>query len=381
MTGNSQAELFEAISCANEAAAPYTIDLDGQTVTLSAAMLDNGYGGPLGLPELTGQVTLEHGEIVREVTLPYLQLLSIAEDAVVTLHDLTLRGGRLEGGYGLRGGLIWSQGRLTITSSRLHDGEADVGGGIASSGTLLMVDCLMTGNRARYGGALATEGSGVHTVVASVFENNTVPEPGEGGALYNSGDLRLIASRVAGNSAFRGGGIANVSAASITNSIVVGNYGFIGGGLYASHATSGIHNSTIAGNAGSYGPGGLYTNYGTTTLHNTLVFGNSNSDGINPDLSETIPEGLGSLIGIDPGFVDFVPAAFENPTTGGDYRLTQGSAAIDAGVDSLTPQKLRSDYFGGLRLEGVRVDAGADEAGDSRVMRGDFELPGSEFIP
>jgi hypothetical protein len=106
-----------------------------------------------------------------------------------------------------------------------------------------------------------------------------------GGGLLNEGTLTLINSTVSGNAAtYGGGGLHNYfSTLTLINSTVSGNTARVGGGLFNYLGTLRLTNSTVSGNAATYGGGGLFNTgsnlfnagVGTLTLINSTVSGNA----------------------------------------------------------------------------------------------------------
>jgi uncharacterized repeat protein (TIGR01451 family) len=177
----------------------------------------------------------------------------------------------------------------------------------------------------------------------------------DGGGIYNdtSGTLVINQGRVLGNTGNFGGGIFNTTGSSVTlnNTLVAGNRAQTTGGGIRNRGNLTLNNSTVAANydAGSVGgrSGGI-ANAGTYTLvlNNSLVYGNEASS--NPEISGTYTSNS-SLVGVDPAFVNLLDASSNAPTSGGDYRLGAGSAAVDAGANSLIPGGATTDLAGAPR--------------------------------
>ena len=152
---------------------------------------------------------------------------------------------------------------------------------------------------------------------------------GDGGGIYNRGDITLTNSTVSENTAnFNGGGIFSRGSVSLTNSTVSGNTASSGGGgIYGSGDVS-LTNSTVSGNTagsdggGIYGFGGTITNSTITNntavsgdgggiysrdnfvIKNSIVAGNIDKGGEAPDLARKPYSGFeeGGEIGPDFGF-------------------------------------------------------------------------------
>ena len=171
-----------------------------------------------------------------------------------------------------------------------------------------------------------------------------------GGTIENCVVSNCVSSQSAG-------GIYN---ATVVSSLIVNNvntnttYNYAG--YPAGVGDCKVYNSTIANNISSGYPGGASDSY----LKNCIVYGNTakvgwteynevsscNGDG---DIYDT------NLIGVDPWFVD---------AANGDYRLTAGSPAIDAGGEvSEFDFEHATDLAGDRRIKNNIIDYGCYEGG------------------
>lgn len=184
------------------------------------------FDGPNGLPSITTHITISGtaGAVIERsasASEPF-RLLQVRSSGTLVLDSVTLRGGELE----------------TFEGAALHN----VGGVVTAT------DVLMTENVAPRGGALASN-NGDNWFFTSAFTMNsavlTGTNDGLGGAIYQTGgDMILVASTVAGNTANRdGGGIHSSNAAVFTATLInlAGNIanadlmdGGDGGGIYTS---------------------------------------------------------------------------------------------------------------------------------------------------
>jgi CSLREA domain-containing protein len=125
------------------------------------------------------------------------------------------------------------------------------------------------------------------------------PGVGEGGAIYNSGNLKLQSVTITGSVAYVGGAVLNTGTLHVENSTIAGNaarrpnVGGRGGGI-SNRGTLFVYTSTISGNVaddaagGTYGSGGgidATTAGATTTVTYSIIAGNSAADG--PDIAHT----------------------------------------------------------------------------------------------
>ncbi len=265
------------------------------------------------------------------------------------------------------GGLDVAQGSLSLTNVSVSSNTATgQGGGIftspASLGTVVNI-ATFAGNVAAVGGALDNQGPA--TILDVTFSGNGDSSTSDGGAIANSGTLKLTNSTIAGNTAANGGGVFNS----------LGNLTTI--------------NVTIAANSAS-GPdagGGLDITGGSVLLFNTIVATNQPSDisgSVNPASSFNLigSGGSGGLTdGVNDNLVGEAPDLGPLADNGGPTEtiaLDAGSAAIDAGGNSIVGVSVpTSDERGALRggtsgqtglNAGLRVDIGAFEASSSYLV-------------
>ncbi len=108
---------------------------------------------------------------------------------------------------------------------------------------------------------------------------------GDGGGIFNEGNLTLTHSVVTGNQTsggFSGGGIVNNSTLTVTNSTVSGNTSDrFGGGIWNSVGVSTVTNSTISGNTanGSLGTSGGIDSFDSLTVTHSTISDNRAPNG------------------------------------------------------------------------------------------------------
>jgi len=122
------------------------------------------------------------------------------------------------------------------------------------------------------GGAIYNEGN--LTVINSTLTGNTATN--YGGAIYNEGSLTVTNSTFTGNTASNGGAITNYykSSLAVTSTIINNNNAANDGGAINNYGNLTVTNSIINNNtAASYG--GAIENYGTLTLTKSTLTGNS----------------------------------------------------------------------------------------------------------
>jgi hypothetical protein len=117
------------------------------------------------------------------------------------------------------------RGRASATSDDFYDGQ---GGGILNRyGTLTISDCTLSANTAYYGGGVANLGTLTVTNNSTLSGNvagNKYGAVGYGGAIYNVGHEATVSGcTLSGNSAGYGGGIYNAAALTVLDSVFSGN--------------------------------------------------------------------------------------------------------------------------------------------------------------
>jgi hypothetical protein len=219
---------------------------------------------------------------------------------------------------------------LTISNGGNSAGH---GGGISNLGDLALLDSAVAGNSADVAGGIFDASGSTLLVMDSTISGNT-SSAGAGGGINNAGKLEIIESTVSGNT--------SGSAA-----------GALGGGIFNSGTLTIIDSSISANQVTSGGAnddgGGLYVNGGSATLQNTIVSGNI-SDGSDPDVFGYSDNGTsGNVIGgnISLSALGSYPstAALQTqiPLPGG----TTGNPAICAGKSANVPSTITTDERGG----------------------------------
>lgn len=221
------------------------------------------------------------------------------------------------------------------------------------------------------------------TVVDCVFLANTAQN--YGGAVNNSGDVKMYNCIFLGNSAFEGGGVYNSrndTFASITSCVFSGNSASRGGGMANegngdgnySRVSSYLINCVFSNNIGA----GLYVHLSDSRVYNSIFWGNSFDGEVNS--STQFEQGLfggyrvyySSIQGWsknnsyhnvneDPLFVDADGPDDIVGTIDDDFRLQSGSPCIDTGEKSMVPEYVLEDLDGLPRIQNGLVDMGAYE--------------------
>ncbi len=229
-------------------------------------------------------------------------------------------------------------------------------------------------------------GGGIHNIFASPVLSNLLIKGNWGetvGGIFNSSSAPVIRNTaITGNFGYSSGGMNNNSSGSpkLINVLIAGNSGgsIAVGGMRNSYSSNPeLTNVTISGNsAGTVIGQGIYNDQtSTTAIFNSIVWGNGNAaapDNITSASSHNFIEGLATHNGTSgyaaaDFFAEPVLAPRGTPVTGGDYRLKEGSPAINMGSNELYPGLSESalDLGGVARVYNYsnngKIDAGAYE--------------------
>ncbi len=272
------------------------------------------------------------------------RIFDIDTGVVVTISDLTIRGGNVAG---------------------------ESGGGIRNDGTLSLDNTTITANVSGVDGGAILNLDTLTLLESTVSGNDT---SGDGGGIFNdNGLLTVTRSTVSGNDATgagsNGGGIYNANGSSLTttNSTITNNTATAsGGGIFnSSGATATSTNDTISNNSASLNNGGGISNNDTAILTNTIVADNTGgncagttaitSNGNNLDSANSCGfAAAGDITGQDP----LLGALANNGGPTQTRELLAGSPAIDAGDNAACPP---TDQRGAIRPSNGTCDIGAFE--------------------
>lgn len=290
--------------------------------------------------------------------------------STVNLENLTISGGRVFGQDG--GGLYVLDASVNlidvnVTGNVAFESEGGGRGGgiynsVQSQQSLHLYDSVVSNNEAALGGGIFNDFNAHATLAGSAIVDNQ--SDGDGGGIYNSGDLESVNTTIAGNEALdgTGGGLFNSGDATLINNTIADNddYGGIGGvaGIAQLGSVTRIGNSIIARNQNG-DAGGAFESLG----HNLI----GNADGSSGFTSDDDYGGAGNRLSA--GLSVLRDNGGPTPT----ISLLPGSPAINAGDDNLLvnqpPQisppvaaALQSgDQRGFTRQVGASVDIGAVE--------------------
>ncbi len=300
-----------------------------------------------------------------------------------SIHDNLIESQERSAGGGAIGIFPEDNSRLTLTGNTFENNTVNSGGSTTSGGgievrardmtTFAIEDNIIRGNRTVSVTNQST-GAGVYLTAEDQaegsFSGNTIVDnqaTGEGGvsgpgaAIWLSDESQVVAER---NFWFRNldlvtlgpDSLSFISSQSSTlimrDSVVAGSNG---SGIVASardeESTIHLSNFTIADNDGR---SIRFFGSGTKSLYNSIVL----NDGNEFSLDEDVQTG-GNLIDTDPFFAD---------PENGDYRLSAGSPAIDAGSGAPPADLGEFDLDGDDRVFGLAVDAGAYEFNQTETV-------------
>jgi len=360
----------------------------------------------------------------------------------LTINDLTISEGLAHANAAaiIRGGCVDASGDVTLIRAVVtgcivenfdQAGQAN-GGGINARSLHMSYSTISNssagGSSATVGGAASIDGA-IDIRFSRIIGNGTAtgnPQlaPGSGGGIASfgqaGGDIRIIASTLAGNQADRGGALyvsvpvgAGPMALTIDHSTISGNHAEVASGavqLYDSnaHMTAIILDSTISGNNSSQFTGGVFSTASQLTVSNSTIAFNTAAASSGPTIASGLyssgvtilqsvilaknlnngPSDLGGsstfsgsgnlIMATVGGAVSPVGSLTADPQLGGladnggmtlTHALPNGSPAIGSGNNL---GHLASDQRGAgfARMTGNKTDIGAFQHGDGIFAAG-----------
>ncbi len=271
-----------------------TIVVAAGTYTLSTIAETMQYDGTVGLPRITGALTIQGADaattiLERSANAPDFRILMV-DGVTLTLSKVTIRGGKNQTGGGIR----LKGGKLSVSDSIFtgNDGRGTSGGsggGIGNGNflaTVTITNCTFSGNYAGDGGGVSILGT--LTVTGSTFTSNVATSGGGGGLQFNGyggAPLLLKDSTFTDNASNNnsGGGLyLSAGSLALTNVVVKNNHATganaDAGGIYA-RAPMTLTTSTIAGNDTDGHAGGLRADYTVTIVGSTISGNKSTKNG------------------------------------------------------------------------------------------------------
>ena len=270
---------------------------------------------------------------------------------------------------------------VTINGLTVKNGASDGGGGIYNYGTALTVsNCTISSN---YGGGIYNWGATLTLSNCTISGNS-----GGGGGIYGFDSTLMVSNCTissnsgGGISSGAGGGESGYSTVTVSNSTISGNSAVDGGaiynsGVYRSLASLSIKNSTISGNSATGNGSGIYNRgyrgfAGSVEIGTTIL--NAGSSGVNifndggtvTSLGYNLSSdnGGGYLIGLGDQ-INTAPLLGPLQANGGPtftHALLPGSPAINKGNPNFTPPPFYDQRGQGFnRVVNGRIDVGSFE--------------------
>ena len=200
----------------------------------------------------------------------HFSILTVIQDANLTVSNTNISNGDSEYGGGISGGF----GTVTVEGGTFSGNNASNGGAIFSIGPLRVIHTVFTGNSAHIGGAVFVQENSDATITGAIFTGNSASD--EGGAVYDEGGATVVGGTVSGNtSADEGGGIANQGVLGVTRTRFAGNSATYGGGIWNALELW-VSGARFAGNSAAEG-GGVLSLEGNATISKTAFRRNSAS--------------------------------------------------------------------------------------------------------
>jgi CSLREA domain-containing protein len=248
------------------AASPFSVSLDGCSITDNTAVNRDGGGIWASVDELT----VTGCDVSHNTAGQSAGGLFVSRIGTITGSTISDNAARLDGG-----GISFSGSQLSVSWTTIAHNTADTGGGIRSSASVALNSSIVDSNSSRTGGGIYAVNL---TAIGSNVINNT--SVSDGGGIYAGGTVSLTGSVVSWNrttSSFggSGGGIVCLTtlilnASSIESNSATGK----GGGIFGANLTA--TGSAITNNASAERGGGVYLS-GTASLAMCVISGNSTS--------------------------------------------------------------------------------------------------------
>lgn len=234
------------------------------------------------------------------------QIFSISNDTVTTasvgLTGLTIEGGSANfagGGIfneedltlndciisnnlaGSGAGLFSRLGSATVTNTSFSANVASTSGGaIQNEASMSLSDSTISGNSASFSGA-GIYNNGTLFIHSTQVTSNTASSSGSpllrGGGIFNSqyGALDMRFSQVTGNRAGNGGGLFNAGELTVRHSALSANFGYNGGGIQIRDGIATLTDTQISDHTEGGRGGGIHLFEGQLHIVGSTLSGNS----------------------------------------------------------------------------------------------------------
>jgi predicted outer membrane repeat protein len=254
------------------------------TIALTTPLpaLDNAFGITINNASGSSNLTVK-----RDSSAGSFDIFQVASNTSATIGGLTIRNGLVPTS---RGGAILNYGNLTLSAVNITANAADSGGAIANLAdsstdqgpSLTLINTTITNNQALYGdgGAIYNEGN-VTIGYNSVLNGNVAQD--SGGAIFNTAGLTINNSTLSNNTAMRGngGGIYTPGSLTMQDATVLANNCAAkisyGGGIYVSGSAT-INGGLVKNNVATTGSGiyvvaGAPFEFSGQLINNNIVTG------------------------------------------------------------------------------------------------------------
>ena len=276
--------------------------------------------------------------------------------------------------------------RIVAGNSDTSGSNRDRGGGVLAINNAQGVvrNCRFVGNRCIFGGGAGYVAGSAPTFINCRFEDNIGGAFGGAFDIAGSTTVLFDGCYFRGNSAARAGALEvfSTNGTRVLNSIFINNTATGtgangGGGIWVGAGSNPeIRNCTIVGNT-SPTAAGITVTASNPTIVNCIVWDNQDAAG-NQSPANQVSQGAnvtysiveGGMAGTgnsggDPGFADLAA---------GDLRLTDASAAVDAGNNSALPTGFTVDFDGNDRFVDIATVPDTGNGTAPVIDMGAFEL-------
>lgn len=368
--------------------------LDGLTVTAGFANA-NGHSSGGGLIAYQAEFMLRNSKFIRNRAKYGGAIYSWESDIFAVDCDFV-------GNQSERNGGAVTSSLAHFTDCRFQQNHARGNGGAISGSSIVLENCDFEENVADWlGGAVS---GGVTMTSCRFWKNRALVA---GGALHvGVSDLRILNCEFLLNGSGLFGGAIHVEKGNILlgNCLILANTAGEGAGISVYHGPATIAGCTIVGNRNTYfgvfGAGIKVDLRGNARVLNTALWGNQTagyadqetqvhvSPGATLQVNFSIVEGLTPFLGgvgnkgDDPLFVasgywddNATPDFFyDDVWVEGDFRLSPGSPAIDAGTNDAVPHDVTTDFAGMPRIVDDPATPNPGETPEAIVDIGAYEF-------
>ncbi|MDR2563720.1 MAG: hypothetical protein LBC98_07235 [Prevotellaceae bacterium] len=308
---------------------------------------------------------------------------------------------------------IPADGKTVIDGFVISEGQADgnnykvevnneqflrtEGGGIIIVNASPLFSCnIVESNFAESGGAGISAKQSLPQIDKLTFRSNHSEGDGGGILIKDNSRPEFTNVNISGNRAANTGGGMMIDASEpvFIDALVNGNLANEGGGIaIKNNCQPDFVNVTVGGNLAQNRGGGLSFDISSPTFKNSIIWGNtaslnsaSNSlfmsGGANPEYIRSLVQGSGGSsawlasfgidggnnIDVNPMFNDLIISG--HPSVAGDYRLKNGSPAINRGDSVLYKQAMSASFLYGTQL----LQDMKDLDGTQRVLNGNIDI-------